>query len=244
MQFNLLTLLGISLATLFFGYFFGLFEGRGQGYKRRKQEEEREKKARAALQAPLPPPASTERTLLKLSLDRQQQFCLDLDEQRLNPAQLTPAQRKRLIDLMVTMRPWVEASPPSTPAASRPPSTGASAIRFPVPPPSRPASAPLPLNPIPASGSALPVEGAGAQEAPAPTSMVGQIDAILQARLAGTPLAGRGVRLVESPQGGVIVMVGVNRYPSLGDVPDPAVQAVIRAAIAEWEQRFTPGGKP
>ncbi len=240
MQFNLLTLLGISLTAMFFGYFFGLFEGRGQGYKRHKQEEEREKKARAALEAPLPPPAPTERTLLKLSLDRQQQLCLDLDEQRLNPAQLTPAQRKRLIELMVTMRPWVEAGTPSTPAASRPPTGGSS----PAPPPSRPLSAPSSVNPLLSSEPAPPVEAAGPEEAPAPTSMVGQIDAILQARLAGTPLAGRGVRLVESPQGGVIVMVGMNRYPSVGDVPDPAVQAVLRAAIAEWEQRFTPGGKP
>ncbi len=240
MQFNLLALLGISLATMFFGYFFGLFEGRGQGYKRRKQEEEREKKARAALEAPLPPPAPTERTLLKLSLDRQQQLCLDLDEQRLNPAQLTPAQRKRLIELMVTMRPWVEASTSSTPTASRPLTGGSS----PAPSPSRPLSAPSSVNPLLSSEPAPPVEAAGTEEAPAPTSMVGQIDAILQARLAGTPLAGRGVRLVESPQGGVIVMVGMNRYPSVGDVPDPAVQAVLRAAIAEWEQRFTPGGKP
>ncbi len=71
--------------------------------------------------------------------------------------------------------------------------------------------------------------------------MIGQIDAILQAKLVGTPLATRGVRLVESANGGAMVVVGLNRYAEVGDVPDPDVQAVIRAAIAEWENKYTPG---
>jgi hypothetical protein len=47
--------------------------------------------------------------------------------------------------------------------------------------------------------------------------------------------------LEESPGGGVSVVVGINRYAGLGEVPDPDVQAAIRAAIAEWERKFTPG---
>jgi len=39
MEFDLLSLIGISLVAMFFGYFFGLFEGRGQGYIKRKKEE-------------------------------------------------------------------------------------------------------------------------------------------------------------------------------------------------------------
>ncbi len=71
--------------------------------------------------------------------------------------------------------------------------------------------------------------------------MVGQIDAILQSRMIGTPLAGRGIRLVESAQGGAMVVVGLSRYAGVGEVPDPEVQAAIRAAIAEWERKYTPG---
>ena len=71
--------------------------------------------------------------------------------------------------------------------------------------------------------------------------MVGQIDAILQNNLVGTPLAGRGIHLVESAQGGAMVVVGMNRYAGIGDVPDPEVQAAIRAAITEWENKYTPG---
>jgi len=48
MQFNLFIVIGIGLAAMFFGYFFGLFEGRGQGYKKRKKEEPEEKKDSAA----------------------------------------------------------------------------------------------------------------------------------------------------------------------------------------------------
>jgi hypothetical protein len=43
------------IAGLIFVYIFGLFEGRGQGYKRRKAEEEQEKKDQ-----PAPPPAAPE----------------------------------------------------------------------------------------------------------------------------------------------------------------------------------------
>ena len=71
--------------------------------------------------------------------------------------------------------------------------------------------------------------------------MVGQIDAILQARLAGTPLADKGIRLVESIRGGALVFVGNKSYEGVGEVPDPEIQAVIRAATAEWEKRYTPG---
>jgi hypothetical protein len=68
-----------------------------------------------------------------------------------------------------------------------------------------------------------------------------QIDAILQARLAGTPLEERGVFLTQSPEGGVIVYVGLTRYTSVDEVPDAEVKAAIRAAIAEWENKYTPG---
>ena len=71
--------------------------------------------------------------------------------------------------------------------------------------------------------------------------MVAQIDVILQARLIGTPLASRGIRLVESAEGGAMVMVGLTRYAGVGEVPDAEVQAAIRAAIKEWEEKYTPG---
>src|SRR5512141_2717270 len=112
-----LALLGIGLAAMFFGYFFGLFEGRGQGYKKRKNEEASDPALRAAIEATLPPPAPvpapgpkpqpTGTSLLRLSLDANEQPCLELDGQQIDTAQMEPLQRRRLIDLMVVMRPWI-----------------------------------------------------------------------------------------------------------------------------------------
>ena len=75
----------------------------------------------------------------------------------------------------------------------------------------------------------------------APTSIVGQINAILQERIADTPLGTRGVSIMESLTGGVNVYVGVTRYEAIDDVPDEEIKAAIRAAIAEWETKYTPG---
>ena len=72
--------------------------------------------------------------------------------------------------------------------------------------------------------------------------MVGQIDAILQEHLASSLLANRAIRLMESPGGNVVVMVGLDKYNGVGDVPDPS-SAAYRAAIAEWEKKYTPEEK-
>ncbi|MDO8752712.1 MAG: hypothetical protein Q7J80_02370, partial [Anaerolineales bacterium] len=61
-----------------------------------------------------------------------------------------------------------------------------------------------------------------------------------QARLINTALAGRGIRLQESLQGAVEVYVGLQKFPGVDDVPDETIKAAIRAAIAEWEEKYTP----
>lgn len=254
MEIPLLALIGIALAAMFFGYGFGLFEGRGQGYKRRQKEEASDPALRpVAPPAPVPPPAPApeparlpqpDNVLLKLDLDDQNQPCLAMDGQLVDTSQMSPQQRKRLIDLMVMMRPWIESGPVASAQAQavpapEPPPAGmtAAAQRATVPPfdsqPVTRTTGPLKLG----TGPLTPPE----PPASTPTTMVGQIDAILQTRLIGTPLATRGVRLVESAQGGAMVVVGLKRYAGVGDVPDPEVQAAIRAAIAEWENKYTPG---
>jgi len=239
MQFNLFIVIGIGLAAMFFGYGFGLFEGRGQGYKKRKKEEPEEKKIQPPVIAPPAPAAPKENNLLKLSLDNNSQLRLELDGQRADTAQLAPEQRKRLIDLMVTMRPWIDASAPkpSAPPQSVPPQ----------PIPSTPIAASIsqpvstPITPVPVSKPVISRGEGSKKEEAAPATMVGQIDAILQAHLASLPSENRGIRLIESPEGGVVVMVGLTKYNGVSEVPDPQVQAMIRAAIAEWENKYTPG---
>jgi hypothetical protein len=63
----------------------------------------------------------------------------------------------------------------------------------------------------------------------------------LQARIAGSSLEDRGVFLAQSAEGGVMVYVGLTKYAGIDDVPDPEIKAAIRAAITEWENKYTPG---
>lgn len=218
MEISILGLIGIGLGTMFFGYFFGLFEGRGQGYRRRRKEEEQERSVKDAFS---PAPPNPKQNLLELGQDPTGSPKLLVDGRAVNAADVAPNQRKRLIELMVMMRPWIEPSP------SAPPSSAATAAG--------PVQAPAP----PVATTAGPTEPTVAPT-PASLSLVEQIDSILQARIAGTPLAARGIRLAQSLHGGALVFIGTTQYDGVDKVPDPEVQAAIRAAIAEWEKTYTP----
>jgi hypothetical protein len=153
---------------------------------------------------------------------------LEMDGGALNIKSVTPDQRKRLIELLTYIRPWVENGQPLQTVAK------------PAPPPApvsvQPASSFMPT----ATQPLVPAKPAEEKNIRA-LSIVAQIDSVLQAKLAESPLASRGIRLTESAAGGVEVYVGINKYPSIDDVPDFTIQNVIRAAISEWEQKFTPG---
>ena len=243
MEFNWSTVAWI--AGLLFVYIFGLVEGRSKGYKKRKAEEEQEKKE----QPPLSPETITvtvdDPGLLRIR-NEEGAFTLDLDGARVNPISLSPDQRKRLIEILNIMRPWLEGrSAPVPPPAERP------LTPSPQAPLNQTLSRPAPVQPAPLSSqpgaapqAAAPKPATIAKEdrPPAPAnSIVTQIDTVLQARLAGTPLEERGIFLTQSPEGGVAVYVGLTRYNGLDEVPDPEIKAAIRAAIAEWEEKYTPG---
>lgn len=232
MEISLLGLIAIGLGTMFFGYFFGLAEGRGQGYKKRSQEEAVGQQPAVPLEAPagVPAPGPTPaKALLVLTLSEAGRPLLRVDDREIDSLRVSADQRRRLIDLMVMMRPWVE--PP-----------GGASTESPVPAKPAPASK---MSSMLSGRSALPVAAAPTPAAPpaptGPMSLVTQIDSILQAQLEGTAFANRGIRLAESLHGGAIVFIGTKQYDGVDQVPDPEVQAVIRAAIAEWERKATPG---
>jgi hypothetical protein len=231
---NPLVAIGIGLAVMFFGYFFGLFEGRGQGYKKRQKEEAEDKGHKPSME-PLPPaspPApSDEIPVLDVGLALDGQLRLKMDGQRMDTSALDAEQRKRLIAILTQMRPWLEAPKGETPPATHQPA--------PVSKPG-PASSPAPDTGERPTAPPPPAEDDD-EPAPVPDSIVAQIDLVLQARLAGTPLAAKGIRLQESPEGGVLVWVGIGKYEGIDDVPDEEIKAALRAAIAEWENTYTPG---
>src|SRR5258706_10930436 len=136
---------------------------------------------------------------------------LEMDGMRLNVNAVSGEQKKRLIELLTAIRPWVEAGQPPQPV-------------------SKPAA---PVNAQPA-----PVQSVAPSFKPTPTqpiksaeeknirslSIVAQIDTVLQMHVINTPLADKGIRLTESSLGGVEVYVGLNKYASIDDVPDPDVK--------------------
>jgi len=222
------------IAGLVFVYIFGLFEGRGQGYKRRKADEEQEKKEQPA---PAQPTTIKEDDpgILRIKIENGSP-ALDLDGTRVNATSLSSDQRKRLINLVSMIRPWLEGKPASAPTMTTPPPPP-KLITAPVQPA---AQTPQPTPP-PQAASGISIIAKEDRPIAAANSIVGQIDSILQMRLAGSPLEDRGVFLAQSPEGGVIVFVGLSKYMGVDDVPDADIKAAIRAAIAEWEKKYTPG---
>ena len=228
MDVSLLAVIGIAMGTMFFGYFFGLFVGRGQGHKRRKKEEAAEgpRMSPAAPQGPAAVPG--DKALLMLSRDAQGKARLHLDGRPIAAAPAAPEDRKRLIDLMVLLRPWVEPAADAGRLATSP-----ADAKPQVPEPQPRFGVPTESVQGPAATSTT-----GTPTSPAALSLVLQIDTILQRRIAGTPLAGRGIRLAEALHGGAIVFVGTAKYDGVDQVPDLEIRAAIRAAIAEWEQTY------
>lgn len=215
MQIDLWMLIVGGVAVLFFGYFFGLFEGRDQGYKKgRAGEGQSDESARS--QKTQPVDQKVQPGLLRLT-DETGRLRLEMDGEELNAASLPAEQRKRLIEMVARLRPWIEApaQPVETPAES-------AAFTARTPSLARPA--------------------APVQEPPAVVnSMIGQIDEILQQSITGTALAERGLRLIEEPGGGVAVKIDNVRFASIGEVTEPEVQAALRRAVSLWEKKYTPG---
>lgn len=243
-----LTPIVIPLIALLVGWAIGFFDSNMRTAKKIKQAED---SAQAAIKAAemksdeaqarmnavaAPPPAQDDPGLLRLR-NASGRLTLDLDGVPIDSPALTPDQRRRLIELLNIIRPWLEGRPASPPAAvSAPPPS-------PTPAPA-PVAAPPPqplIKPLSSAPKAGPAAKKKEEPEPPPTSIVGQINLVLQALILHTPLAERGVSLMESSSGGVNVYVGIQRYEAIDDVPDEEIKAAIRAAIAEWERKYTPG---
>lgn len=226
----------IPLVTLLIGWVIGFFDSNLRTSKKIKQAET---SAEVAVKEAKDRIAETEARLASIAVtpitvddpgllrikNENGTLTLDLDGARVNTSLLSPDQRKRLIEMLSLMRPWLEGKPaPSM-----------------MTPPPAPISAPVAPKPAPPQ-SAIVAKKDDKPEA-APGSMVAQINAILQSRIANTKFAGQGITLMETPSGGVSVFVGLNRYDGIEAVPDEEVKAAIRVAISEWENKYTPGLK-
>jgi len=169
--------------------------------------------------------------LLRLK-NNNEHFVLEMDGTPVT-IPLSPEKKKRLIELITALRPWIEGGQPSQTASQ--PAAPLHASRQPSLAPVQPAVSHL-VQPV-----TSPAKKLEAEKNIKSLSIVNQIDTVLQARLVDTPLAKRGIRLQESLQGGVEVYVGLEKFSTVDDVSDETIKTAIRAAIAEWENKYTPG---
>ena len=72
-------------------------------------------------------------------------------------------------------------------------------------------------------------------------SMVSQVDEILQEKIHRAGMEKWAIRLTEFPQRGMVIMVGLEQYDSVDEVPYEQARSIIRKSILEWEQRADMG---
>ncbi|MBM4428039.1 MAG: hypothetical protein FJ031_12505 [Chloroflexi bacterium] len=245
------------LVGLILGWVIGFFDSNNRSAKKieaseknaeiKAQEAERRiRKAEEQIALAAQASATDDPGLLRLKNDSGR-YMLEMDGAPLTGA-LSSDKKRRLIDLLSFIRPYLEGGQPQQAPAPKPaaPQTPPAPVStFQAVTPQRPISRPVtpaPVEPIKPTLAAALNPTKKAEEKPlAPLSIVGQIDSVLQARLVNTPLEHKGISLHESRDGAVEVIVGLTKYPSIDDVPDAVIRTAIRAAIAEWEVKFTPG---
>jgi hypothetical protein len=217
MEWNLTTI-GIIIGIFLIGYIIGLVEAAiKQKFKDKKKAHLEEKEIME-----LPPSPVKQPNLLNINRNSSNDLVLELNGQTISTKdELTADNRRILINLLVEVRPWLETSVPTTTPQTE----------------TQPES--INIQPQAASPTKPPKSTSSPQSTPVASteSIVSQIDSVLQNRLAASSLANQGIRLQESPMGGVHVYVGLDKYEGIDAIPDPEIKAFIRQAIAEWEGR-------
>lgn len=190
---------------------------------------------------------------------------IQIEDQTLDVGQsVNMEQRQFLADLLADLNRWlgVQNTPsgvtpqqiPSTPSAApiMPPIVAESspspvapkpfAVPLhespPITPPPATTEKPSLLNPIRSLRYLLENEATQKlEQQKVPPSIAAQVDEILQAKMKGTRFEQQGIRLMELPGKGMVVMVGLQQFDSIDSVTDPQVKILLKAAVAEWEKR-------
>jgi hypothetical protein len=67
-------------------------------------------------------------------------------------------------------------------------------------------------------------------------SVIDEVNEILQKKLHGSPLAGKGIHLMENHNKEIRFWVGLNSYNDVEEIPDPEVRQIIDESVREWEE--------
>lgn len=228
---------GLGLTTLLVGFFIGYIDSNLRSAKKieaaeskaemMRTESERKLAEAEALKAKTPT-AIDDPGLLRLKNKDGATF-LEMDGVALTGKNISADRKKRLIELLSVIRPWLEGGQPiSAPALkqtaiSPQPTARLASVQATV------SSATLPLSLVNLSEKEFKA-----------LSIIAQIDHVFQTRIFGTSHEGMGIRIFEGRVGSVEVKIGSNKYASIDDIPDTDVKNAIRAAITEWEEKYTP----
>ncbi len=153
---------------------------------------------------------------------------------------ISAEEKKRLLEYLSYIRPFIESGQPVAQPVVK--DEVKNEVKVEVPPVHIPATTPISneVKPVSIFGGSAPKK-LDPQKEFALLSIVQQIDTVLQRKIAGTPLEEQKLHLKESPEGAVEVYIGLQKYPSIDDVPDEKIKSVIRGAISEWENKHIPG---
>lgn len=181
-------------------------------------------------------------TVMRFWIDDKQVQHVELEGTDVSVTDGTLEQRKRLADLLMVLQKWVRysESQPSTPAAPAAAVMAAPAVADSLPiVPAEPKEATKPRIDLAKGAQMFFSENVARKVEPKPKTIVGMIDDVLQGKLESSPLKDRKIKLEDGPHGEVIVVVDVERYIGVDQVPDPQIQAIIRESIAEWDKSQT-----
>ncbi|MBN1538237.1 MAG: hypothetical protein JW908_15980 [Anaerolineales bacterium] len=158
--------------------------------------------------------------------------------------EMPPEQRQSLMKILKELRIWFgepeaaeQAPAPSPPAAAvqtaveEPPVQPETLVQTLTPPEEKTS-----MSPIDFFAKAIKTEVK--QPSSAPKSIVAQIDDILQEKIEGSAMEKRGIRLVELPGKGMVVVVGLDQFEGIDEVPDEEIRQLIRGCAKEWENRL------
>ncbi len=225
---SLTTLIFLFVVCLSGGIAIGAMFGRAKKSEPEPQDEQKQQEAE------LPPPPKSlankgDVEILRAWRDQGESIWLEMDGKRLESKNaLDAGQKKRLLKLVLDLRPWLDVQPAApTPVAAPRPQVQE------TPRPAAPASRPSILSPRPPIAEP---ESNDKKPKVSLKSIVEQIDEVLQQKLAGTVFEGGEIRLLEGAGGAVIVQIKNDRFEGIEAVPNAEIRGLIRQAVAEWEK--------
>ena len=140
--------------------------------------------------------------------------------------------RDSLQDMIITINHWLDAAPPSDEPSDPSVSEEDLGVANEVPI----------LNPTQKTRNPFTVFSNAIRASipkPEPTGrdMLAEIDEILQVKLEDAELSEKAVRLLDWPNKGMVVMIGLDKYEEIDEIPAEDIQNIIRSAVMEWEQQ-------